>query len=238
MDASAIREIAEMTKPNFTEIGGYVYSDKNMMVVRTPTCQSVRIHTLNGLVSLVKSECGKLNSPLFVSVCNYNDVDTFTTLKNEDKTRDNLCSAVSETPEFAFGHWYSYEEMIIALRTKFERTSELDGLVSLLGSICKDEETQTMDDGITQRTVVRKGINLRDNKVIDPIITLKPFRTFLEVEQPESDFLFRLSTNGDKAALFEADGGAWKLTARKNIAEYLKNELSELIKDGKVIVIE
>lgn len=57
------------------------------------------------------------------------------------------------------------------------------------------------------------------------------------VEQPESNFLIRLF-DGAQVALFEADGGAWKLDARKNISEYLKNNLSELIEEGVVIIAE
>ena len=34
--------------------------------------------------------------------------------------------------------------------------------------------------------------------------------------------------NGVKCAVFEADGGAWKNVAMKNIKEYLQFELEEL----------
>ena len=53
---------------------------------------------------------------------------------------------------------------------------------------------------------------------------LKPYRTFVEVEQPESKFVFRMQT-GPEMALFEADGGAWRIQAMKNIKEYLEKEL-------------
>jgi len=68
-------------------------------------------------------------------------------------------------------------------------------------------------------------------------VKLKPYRTFNEVEQPESEFLLRLS-DGAQVALYEADGGAWKLTARRNIADYLRKQLAALIDDGIVIVVE
>ena len=236
MDASAITKIAELAKPNIEEINGRTYSDKGLILVTEPMCHSVKVNTLRGFVSIVKSEHNKLVSPLFVNVSAYDDVDTFTTLKGEDKTRDNLCTAVSETPEFEFDYWYGYGDMIIKLRTMFEQTSELEDIIRLLGNITDEQSVQTLDDGITQNAVVRKGINLKDRKNINPIVKLRPRRTFLEVEQPESEFLFRLKEGS--AALFEADGGAWKLTARKNIAEYLRQELSELIEEGKVIVIE
>ena len=40
------------------------------------------------------------------------------------------------------------------------------------------------------------------------------FRTFLEVEQPESEFLLRVDPD-EGIGFFEADGGIWKLEAPK-----------------------
>lgn len=236
MDASAITKITELAKPNIEEINGRTYSDKSLTLVAEPACQSAQVHTLRGLVSIVKSEHDKLASPLYVSVDSYYKVKVFTTLSTSNKTRDTLCEADSETNEINFGHPQDYEEMIIKLRTRFEQTEDTEYLRNLLANITDEQSVQTLDDGITQNAVVRKGISLKEHKNIKPIVKLKPYRTFLEVEQPESEFLFRL--RGSAAILFEADGGAWKLTARKNIAEYLRQELSELIEEGKVIVIE
>ena len=46
-----------------------------------------------------------------------------------------------------------------------------------------------------------------------------------EVEQPASQFVFRVNKSAN-LALFEADGGKWKLDAVKNISDYLKTELA------------
>lgn len=51
------------------------------------------------------------------------------------------------------------------------------------------------------------------------------------MEQPESQFVFRMKeykNEGIQCALFEADGGAWRLNAMANIKEYLEHELSDL----------
>ena len=59
-------------------------------------------------------------------------------------------------------------------------------------------------------------------------VTLCPFRTFVEVKQPESRFVFRMRQSegrGVECAVFEADGGAWKNAAMSNVKEYLKKEL-------------
>ena len=115
--------------------------------------------------------------------------------------------------------------MMIALKSKFVQTPELLELVKLLGSITEQNSAQVSDDGFSQNVVVRKGIALKDNRTINPIVKLKPYRTFAEIDQPESEFLLRLS-DGANVALYEADGGAWKLEARKRIADYLREALS------------
>ena len=71
---------------------------------------------------------------------------------------------------------------------------------------------------------------------VRPYVNMQPFRTFLEVEQPESVFLLRLDGNGN-VGLFEADGGVWKLEATRNISEYFDEKLAELICSGRVVVL-
>lgn len=66
--------------------------------------------------------------------------------------------------------------------------------------------------------------------------SLRPFRTFLEVEQPVSEFLLRLDDDGN-VGLFEADGGMWQQTAKASIAAYFEDKLAQEVKDGKIVVM-
>lgn len=62
-------------------------------------------------------------------------------------------------------------------------------------------------------------------------VKLTPYRTFLEVKQPASDFIFRMKQDkydGIVCAIFEADGGAWKMEAAHRIKEYLQKELMDI----------
>lgn len=144
-----------------------------------------------------------------------------------DHQRDYLYSCKAQLPVHDFGHFITLENMIIALRSKYVRTASLDEHIQLVGSIFEESSVVTSDDGISQNVAVRKGVALKANKTINPIVRLTPFRTFSDVEQPASDFLFRIKEGGT-AALFEADGGAWENEARRNIAMFLRTELEEL----------
>ena len=83
-------------------------------------------------------------------------------------------------------------------------------------------------------TSTQKGVALQTNEAIRPIVKLRPYRTFQEVEQPESTFLIRISDRG--ISFIEADGGMWRLTARNTIKTFLEENLAAEIESGKVIV--
>ena len=88
-----------------------------------------------------------------------------------------------------------------------------------------EKGAEVQDNGISQMATVRDGVaSLAQAKTPNPV-TLRPYRTFNEVEQPASQFVFRINKLAN-LALFEADGGKWKLEAVKNIASYLTKELA------------
>jgi hypothetical protein len=97
--------------------------------------------------------------------------------------------------------------------------------------------TSTNDNGVTQTVEARQGVALNAMVEIKPRVMLRPFRTFLEVEQPESEFLLRVDPD-EGIGFFEADGGIWKLEAKKNIADYFLKNMGDLIDAGKVVVMQ
>lgn len=106
---------------------------------------------------------------------------------------------------------------------KMFRADEIDN-----GNIVASEELRLKDDGMSQETVTRKGVRSEATTISNPHL-LKPFRTFAEVDQPESAFIVRLQKSGEnaiRAAILEADGGAWRNTARLAIKAWLEEALN------------
>ena len=98
-------------------------------------------------------------------------------------------------------------------------------IFKVVGNITESAERQTLDDGISQGITTKQGIGRVGVEVIPNPVTLRPFRTFSEIEQPASSFVLRLNAGRDgespKVALFEADGAKWQNDAMGNIKEYL-----------------
>lgn len=107
--------------------------------------------------------------------------------------------------------------------------------ITLTIELTPDDERRTI--GVTQTVEARQGVALNAVVEIKPRVMLRPFRTFLEVEQPESEFLLRVDPD-EGIGFFEADGGIWKLEAKKNIADYFLKNMGDLIDAGKVVVMQ
>lgn len=232
LDKSFVEKIESMAAPKVIETPQGTFTNQHMSRIEFKIPDTLRLSTLSGLVAMIKHERNTYETPLFVRITGPETVDVFGAMR-DDCQRENPFTAAAVLPAFDFNSYYTIEGMIIALKSKFEPTEDRDYLVKLLGNITDTKSVQTKDDGVTQSVTVNAGIQMLGETKVKPIVTLKPYRTFLEVEQPESEFLIRLREG--QAALYEADGGEWRNQAMANIGDLLR----ELLKDTEdVVVIE
>lgn len=112
----------------------------------------------------------------------------------------------------------------VTIKLEFIPDDEREILLQVLGNI-KEENVRTVgDDGISQAVKIKQGLTSVADVIVPNPVNLAPYRTFLEVDQPFSNFIFRMK-DGPKGALFEADGGVWRNDAITNIANYLHDRL-------------
>lgn len=225
IDREFIEKIEDMTGPKVIETVQGTFSDRHLYRVENKLVDTITLSSLSGLAEMIKQEMNEYNLPLFVRATSAERVHVFGAIR-DDMQRERPFTAEAKFIGFDFNEYISIENMIICLKSRFAPTEDRDYLVQLLGNITDQQSVQTKDDGITQSATVKSGIQLIGEQRIKPIITLKPYRTFLEVEQPESDFLIRLKDG--RAALFEADGGAWERVAVKNVADKLRELLEDV----------
>lgn len=218
-----------------------VYSDNQLHRIApyVPRPERIIVNGLDSIVQLIQSEAAatlkdRETFPIFVRVASPRVVSVFSSL-DYDMKRDFLYRAECDAPEFKEG-WRSYNSAIIELRSMFIGNNGSEYLLDLLSRISKEDGITTMDNGVTQQVEARSGISLKVKETIKPRVKLIPFRTFTEIGQPESEFLTRVDDNGN-IGFFEADGGAWKLAAKQNIADYLTRELTDLVDTGLVVVM-
>lgn len=197
--------------------------------------EALKINTLSGFVNYIKSNLDREKSKLIVHVKNESTV-YLKGLLQIDGSRESLAVAQAIVPNFNFNTFMDVEEFNIALQSKFVPNNDREILLQVVGNLSEDNVQTTGDDGVSQSVVINQGIATKaDVKVPNPVV-LAPYRTFLEVEQPQSKFIFRMK-NGPRGAIFEADGGAWRNQAIVNIREYLIQELTEELEANRITIL-
>lgn len=229
MIKEALQYVVNLGKTETIEIEGRVYSTSQIMPVKQPETVPLCISTLNSLVQYIKTDFDKValnpKNPLVIHVVSPTLVKAFTPFYGEFKQRDLLLEVSPVLPTLRFGEYKSQEQFVIEMQSKFVDTQDKPLLLQLAGNL-KDEMIRTMeDDGVSQVATVKAGVAKVADVVVPNPVTLAPYRTFLEVDQPASKFIFRIKEGG-QLALFEADGGAWQYEAISNIKKYLENEVS------------
>lgn len=215
---------------NTKEINGRIFtSNENLSEIREPVYRIDDYYEFNNISSLfkylseIKNHVLMKGKKVLISVDNCRQI-TAKTLPDEHGQSERIAIVKPKLPSITFNCYLSLEEFIIQLQTKFVKNENQDNLLSLVSRFQRNTEVKTEDDGITQRIVVSEGAGLQATNQVPPIVRLIAYRTFREIEQPDTMYLLRVAKDG-AFALFEADGGAWEFDAQNNLRCYLEYEL-------------
>lgn len=228
MIKEALEYIVGLKTPVITEIDGNTYSDKPLnRISYVPYAKTIGMKTLTSLVEYIKANIDSMSEKMTVHVISPTEVHLYSSL-DADRKREYLVEVNAELPDFRFGSFIDHENFVIALQSKFVPNEDRDLVLKFAGTVEDGTVAEYGDDGVTQKATIKTGVASKADAVVPNPVNLIPYRTFLEVQQPASDFIFRMKSScGVQCAIFEADGGAWKNEAMSRIKNYLALELSE-----------
>lgn len=240
----AIEFIAEMAvqaeKPEVLEIDGKTYCTSKLARYDEESMASpITATTLTSLVDYIRENREELRERMIIQVADPSTVLLYSGLLPERK-REGLFEVRAMLPKFEYGREYGQEDFLISLQSCFLPGADREEVSRLASNIVNARSAEYTDDGITQQAVVKTGITTKENSLVPNPVTLTPYRTFLEVPQPESDFIFRIGERSDGSPSFRlvsADGGSWKSQAMSNVKAYLTAELEGIPERERITII-
>ena len=220
----------DMAKPEVLEIAGKTYCTKNLqrydieeMAVPLTAC------SLTSLLDYLAERSEELRESMIVHVESPTKVRLLSGLIKERRREELFC--VETYPNgFQFDRYYSQEDFVINMQTAFQQTDETKLILAVAGNVENKTVSNYGDDGTSQKATISRGIAGKADVEVPNPVRLQPYRTFLEVDQPESKFVFRISEGRDGEPMFklvEADGGLWKYDAVNAIKEYLRDNIKD-----------
>ena len=231
MTRDALQYVVGLKTAEVLDINGERYVDKDVYRVDNELrASAIQMNTLTSLVDYLKAGVDTMAEKMLVQVVTPTKVRVLSML-DADRKREELVEVEAMIPDFEYGRYMGNERFIIALQSKFIDNDDRALLLKFAGTVKDESIAEYGDDGVTQKATVKTGITSVGDAIVPNPVKLRPFRTFVEVTQPESAFVFRMRQadgRGIECAIFEADGGAWKNVAMKSIKEYLQFELVHL----------
>jgi hypothetical protein len=221
-------DLGETTDP-IVRVDDKFYSTKQLIPIKDTFPAAMELNFLDSMVTYIKenTDCLRPNYNLVVEIESPTGIALHTELVGEFNQRFTPVHCTALVTEFPWGRFTDPEEFIIMAQSRFVETEDLAKIRAIVGNVKSEEVFQFSDDGISQQVTAKSGVARVENVVIPPRVKLAPYRTFIEIEQPESEFVFR-ARKADSLphfALFEADGGAWRIEAMKRIKAYLEEQL-------------
>lgn len=203
--------------------------------------ESIETHSLSSIVDYIEGHIdgyrfgGKVRpGRAFIQVASPTHVKLLGELDRWGN-RETLIDAHPTMDQFNFDHFMDREALNIALQSMFvdpdsedDSKNEKATLLKFIGNYKESNDTVANDDGVTQGATIKVGAGTDAAVIVPNPVTLKPYRTFVEVDQPASEFIFRMQ-QGMQGALFEADGGAWRNEAIQNIKDYFTKNLKNVV---------
>jgi hypothetical protein len=241
-DSDSILKILTLATPNIHTVGQIEYTDKKLDLIYPPSPMAVQCSTLQGLVDLFIHDLDDvMPDKVLVHITSPTTVELISKDSDAYGRRRVWVEAVYPGCEsFKFGAWFNPESFLIAAQQGFQRVKienddgsfklDLDYVLGVASKITAENATDHEDDGFAQRVAVRQGIALKAETVLKPTVNLAPYRTFAEIDQPLSQFVFRARIGGESVqlALFEGDGGRWKLGAVAAIKAWLQPKFGDV----------
>lgn len=236
MDGTAVKEIkAIIENSQIVEVDGCKFAPRGYEVIRNVDHgEAIKLTTLRSLAEFVKENPQGLDLEGAIVVIDEEfAVCLESAPSHKDSLRTRYVAVKNPIKPFQFGKHYPSEAFAIALQSQFVYDANAIELWKNASQIQIEEGVTFLDDGISQKIRVQKGISAAsvEDKLVKSVTMLRPYRIFLECEQPESPFLFRLKGNkedGAFVALYETDGGSWQVEAFGIIAAKLKEYGLEL----------
>lgn len=238
MDQGAVQEITKLAqldaRGRTVELeDGETYATQNLHHIPKydPMQTAIVVSTLTSFVDFIDLNIDAVDfADYFVEITDQENIRLLSNIKRKDKQRIvPVVASLGDFPKFPFDQFMDIETFVIRLGSLFCHTGNLARLIEYTGKVSVDDGVTLEDDGITQKATLKSGLSgaIKEGRAAPRIVELIPFRTFREIEQPAGSFLFRMKkgNGGVSCALFEADGGAWKIEAVQTIKKWLAEKL-------------
>lgn len=228
-----VDRIVGLAAPVTTTIAGQVYAkrDHSIVPVQGPTPEPLVVGTLAAVVTYLQFSSSDSLLANASTILHIDDPATVSVRSwlTETAQRHRYLIAKASTPVQGELQKMTQDHFILLLQRNYVDTQERKDLIALCGNVTAERVNTSSDDGVTQTVGKRVGATLKATERVKNPWSLKPYRTFREIDQPNAQFVLRVHYENDEAkfSLTETSDDSWKLTAVNSLHIWFLNALGD-----------
>jgi len=233
MIAEAIAKIQELTRTGL-EVGPksarkVVMPSGDLADLECPkaTAETVKLTTLVALSEYVRTDFDSVKGA-GIFVFGPKLVQLNSKIFGDFRQRETfICVEPHVSDGFHFNDYMEIDTFVTALQSHFVWDAMVSQVLGVVGNIQSELVQTSADDGVSQTVTARSGIVKVTTLPVPNPVSLCPFRTFPEIEQPASKFVLRMRRRDGSlplVALFETGDNQWQVEAIKKIGTYLRDQ--------------
>ncbi|MCP4897587.1 MAG: hypothetical protein GY906_11500 [bacterium] len=234
MGKETIDKILSLAEPKELMFEEREYTSRQIHPVKRPLADALELRTLKSLVDYVKSNVdvvldGEKPPAFLIHICSPTKIQLLSGLSKDWRQREVLATTKAIVAnEFLFERYMGQETFMTLAQACFMDAHDRKDMLQVIGTV-KSSETETFeDDGITQKVTASAGVQKLKKVDLPNPVTLAPYRTFPDLDQPSSEFVLRIGK--DEAPVFglwPVRDESWQLLAMKDAYDFLTAELGD-----------
>ena len=195
-----------------------------------PVPAALRFYSLTAFIDFIQME--EARDVAFIYVASPTDVASISILNGRNQRAHYATAAPMIDGTFETAHWMNQERFVTDVQAFFSEDSpDKDALLKVAGNIRKHDTTTLEDDGISQQVATAAGVASQALETIPNPVTLRPFETFPEIDQPLRQYIvrFRGGEQGEhiQLALFLVPNPVYSFEVCGDIKTWLQQNLPE-----------
>jgi len=238
MIKEAIKYLVEMGgihKESLIDGSEYVSSGEDSRIINKPVLEPIVCNTLTGIVDFINmnetlpvSEQILIN-PVCIHIISNSRVELIGNFNDDWRTKKIWVKAKCD--DYSLGRVSkSLEEFLVLLQSFFVQDSETRYLLSILSKITAVNGVEVTDKGVSLAIERKKDIHFKESDDIRSQFAFCPYRTFTEIEQPESLFILRVQGDSEKGiniVMEQTTDPTWKISAIERIKEFFQGKITD-----------
>jgi hypothetical protein len=239
MIKEALKYLVKLDRPVIEDINGQTWCNRDLYRVMPPTPEPLVTDTLRGVVDYIVSVSDEIDrldekTKLIVHVVNSRLVRLVSSVQTEYQRWTLVKAECTSNNRWRWGEYMSQQNFIIAAKQSFAWDGQLQRVLQIVSSMVEDNQTESIDNGTTQRVYMKHGVEVRQDSLPE-FFSLALANWWPDLPAPASDCFLRVD-KGLRVALMDVCRPARESELRANMANWIRLQIGDYCKSKGITI--